>query len=326
MRHGEVRLGMYWFFFVLFLAQSSALGQQRAGHAASEVVGRYIGGAEKRDLTTIIDLTYGYQQEVARIKAKNPQVLWPKLVDEYYKQQTATFSQQSGFWTAYAESMTASWGNPTQAIRASLALFPASCKWRISESRAQRVGNIVEGGWEQTTVYVSVSYPSWEDAPLIADKILKATILEFGVDGKTQLIRTIGQVSAGDEYRDDALRVVRVTWGWGPGIVVVAAGGVPPYICSLEVGALRAQKDCSQFYELSQETAQVTSPTPAHLKVVDSKGQSDEVSFTAPAYPGGLPPLGGYCWVSDPWYQRGDGSPANKTFCYQGKGRLLPVR
>lgn len=300
MRHAEVRLGMYWLFFALFLAQSSALGQQRAGHAASEVVSRYIGGAQKRDLTTIIDLTYAYQQKVAQIKAQNPQVLWPKLVDEYYKQQTANFSQQAGFWTAYAEGMTASWGDPTQAIRASLVLFPASCKWRISELRAQRVGNIVEGGWDQTTVYVSVSYPSWEDAPLINDKILKATILEFGVDSKTQLIRTIGQVSAGDEYRDDALHVVRVTWGWGMNatrIGVVAAGGIPPYVCSVQIDSFRTQKDCSH---LDEETVEVRLPAPAQLKVVDSKGQSDEVSFTAPAYPGGLPPLWGYCSFNYP--------------------------
>ena len=61
--------------------------------AGGTVAARYIEALQKGDFRTVIDLSYGYQAEVAQIKAQNPQVLWPKLTNQYYDAKIAIRSQ-----------------------------------------------------------------------------------------------------------------------------------------------------------------------------------------------------------------------------------------
>ena len=183
------------------LSSHEFIRAQKTRHAVRpNPVGRYVHAIQKRDFKTVIDLTYAYQEEVARIKAQNPQVLWPKLIGEYYRGKEAGFSQQAGFWQNYGEALGAAMGDPTQAIRALESLLPASSRWRITESRTDFVqDSIAFGPYERTRVYVTVNYPI-RDAPLVGQKLLKTAILEFTVKTKNGLIMAAARVQQGDEY------------------------------------------------------------------------------------------------------------------------------
>jgi len=165
------------------------------------VVARYILAIQKRDFKTVIELTYSYQQEVAKIKANNPQVLWPKLIGEYQQSKVSTLSQQAGYWQNYGEGIAAMTGDPTQTIRALQGLIPASCKWKITESRTDLVqDSIAFGRYQRTRVYVTVDYPSPSDSPIVDQNLLKETILEFTLNAKTQFIMAVSRLSKADLY------------------------------------------------------------------------------------------------------------------------------
>jgi hypothetical protein len=306
--------------------------QARRQENSSSVVSRYIPAFQKHDFKTVIDLTYSYQQEVARIKAANPQVLWPKLIGEYYQSKESSFSQQAGYEQNYAETLGAMVGDPAQNIRAMEAMVPSSCRWKISESRRERVTNQWNlQQFNQDTVFVTVDYPSWQDAPFADNKLLKETILQFTVESDAQLILGMARMPAADTYIEDPLRISSVTWNQfnRPSMLFTVAGGTQPYSCITQVGPLRTERSCYNpgakalhaefdFGDLGRP------PWPVHLKVSDSKGRTDEVFFLVPGF---LPGLGGtslfkYCWVREPWYQKGALRPEDPKACKDGVNRL----
>jgi hypothetical protein len=265
------------------------------------VVARYIQAIQKRDFKTVIDLTYQYQQEVAQIKAQNPQVLWPKLIGEYYKNKESTFSQE--------------------------ALLPSTCIWTISETRRERRANPENlQQYNQESIYVTADYPSWQDAPLIGNRLLKQTILQFTVEADAQLVLGIARVAAADVYWEEPFRILNVMWGQNPSLgdmnfttLFTAVGGIPPFTCAIQVGRLRVNRDCyrpnySDFYvELALKDIGTRPPFPVRVGISDGRGRQDGVVFTVPGF---LPGLAGsslyeYCWVRDPWFERGEGKPTD---------------
>ena len=91
------------------------------GAAPTGVVGNYITALQHKDFRKIIDLTSTYKMEIARIKSQNPQALWPKLLEDYYKDKTTVLSSDPGFWVNYSGSVM---GDPAQNIRALSGLLP----------------------------------------------------------------------------------------------------------------------------------------------------------------------------------------------------------
>ena len=83
----------------LLLATSTIglLGQATRQPPPADVVSRYIVAIQQSDVKTIVDLTLSYQQELQQIKEQNPQALWPKLIDDYYKQKMGALSQKPNF-------------------------------------------------------------------------------------------------------------------------------------------------------------------------------------------------------------------------------------
>lgn len=314
---------------LFFLVPHQGLRAQGSANSSPSVVaGRYIQAIQKRDLRTVIGLTYAYQQDVAKIKAQNPKALWPKLLGEYYQGKITSFSKKPGYWQAYGETLGAMMGDPAQSIRAMEALLPPGCQWKISETRRQPVVNHWNGRqYNQETDYVTVEYPSWQDAPLEGDKLLQKAILEFTLDAGAQLITGMGKVSAGDAYRKSPLRIVNMTLGEnyaGMNLLFAAVGGTPPFTCSIQFGSLRVARNCSRsatgnFYvNFDWSSLHERPPLPVRVELSGSQGQSDGVSFTAPAFPPvqlNIYPLWHYCWVRDPWYQRGVGQPAHIEMC-----------
>jgi len=316
-----------------------AMAQATRSQSSASVVTRYIEAVQKKDLRGIIELMSSYQGGVAQIKEANPRVLWPKLIDNYYDDKVKQLSQQPGYWQSYGETLGAMMGDPTQAIRASITLFPTTCKWTISEVRQQQAVNQGNGQpVRQETVYVTVNYPAWEDAPLVEApgqssaglKMLMQTIIDFVVDESSDTVESVSRVAAGDAYGDKPLRIVNMEWGQLPNAFLSfsAVGGVPPFTCSIEVGAISSQKDCyrpstSSFYvDLGQAVLSQPFPLSARVQISDSAGQTDQVFFTIPQPLRGLGGLAlqRYCWGRAPWQNKGEGLPADSQNC------LSPIR
>ena len=172
------------------------------GAAPTGVVSNYITALQHKDFRKIIDLTSTYKMEIARIKSQNPQALWPKLLEDYYKDKTTVLSSDPGFWVNYSGSVM---GDPAQNIRALSGLLPPDCKWRISESRNQVVTSFLDGRQHsQTVVYVEVAYPTLDTSPRVATGtqhwFLKNTILEFKVDSAGGLVTEVATVPKADTF------------------------------------------------------------------------------------------------------------------------------
>lgn len=169
----------------------------KATHA---VISRFIKAMQGRDFKSVIDLTYSYQVEVAGIKSQNPRVLWDRKIGEFYEREISDLTQESTFWGDYVRSSQAMWGDPTQNFRAIAYLLPQSSKWQISETRNETITSIVEGQYNQTTVYVTVQYPLDESTPIENKSFLKQTMLKFGVRPGGQTIANVYKVGEVDSF------------------------------------------------------------------------------------------------------------------------------
>jgi len=184
--------------------RSRTTSQSRAASQSpgdTSVIPRFIGAIQKRDFKTVIDSTFHYQSEMARIKEQNPKILWDKLLSEYYNEKISKLSVDQGYWGNYAETLLRATGDPVQNIRAAILYLPPSCKWTISESRTQSLSDsLTYGPHTRTIVYVIVNYPSIETSPATDKGRLKQALLVFTIRGGTQLIMDIGRIEKGDVY------------------------------------------------------------------------------------------------------------------------------
>lgn len=176
--------------FVASVPRVLAQGTRQNATQGTLTVTKYIKALQARDFKTIIDLTASYQAEIAQIKSQNPQVLWSKLIKEYYDGKISAFSKQPDFWGDYGEAMAAMMGDPAKDIRSLAALFPPPSRWKITETRNQ--GGII--------TYVSVDYEAQTTSPIVGGKRLRKTIVQFQTDARTGLVQAAGRLAAGDEY------------------------------------------------------------------------------------------------------------------------------
>jgi hypothetical protein len=162
--------------------------------ATPAVISRFIKAIQGRDFKTVIDLTYSYQIEVSGIKSQNPRVLWEKKVGEFYERKISDITGEASFWGDYFRGVGAMTGDPAQNFRAVAYLLPQSCKWQISETRNETITSVIEGQFNQTTVYVTVNYPLDQSTPIVDKRFLKQTMLKFGVRSGTQSVANVYQV------------------------------------------------------------------------------------------------------------------------------------
>jgi tetratricopeptide (TPR) repeat protein len=276
-----------------------------------KVVARYIQAIQQADLKTIIDLQSNTPGQIAAIKASNPQALWAHLIGQYYDEKISSLSKDIS-----------SRGNYFQAF------LPPSCKWSISEVRADA---------DTAEVYVTVDYPLASDAPIAQQfdrgpirgsaKLLKHTILKFLVYTRSQLI---GDLSGAVEYvffgrstfvrfeqadvywETHPFRILNASWEQGSGVFlnIDVIGGSPPFNSTTKCGSLKPKmhEDANisiMWYGIEDEHF----PLRCSVKVTERLGQSDEVAFTVPQTPRGQLFISTYCWVRNPWRLRGQGIP-----------------
>jgi hypothetical protein len=278
----------------------------------SSMVGRYVIALQERDFKTVIDLSYGYQAEVAQIKAQNPQLLWPKLIKEYYD---TNISRLSNLDSNRATS------DPAEHIRSAAGLLLANTKWSLAETRADRV-------------FVSTAYPSVTDSPFVDGRFIKQAILQFDVKPNVQFVMGLERLPQGDTPWDSVpLMVLNARWRvdslGGGEFTGSALGGTPPYSWGVQC----ASQDLATMHGMTLHSFQTwpqliveinarfpdnTFPLPCALTVTDAKRQTDRVAVTVPKMYTGAG--AGYCFVRPPYWERGQARAFGA-----GQDCLLPV-
>src|ERR1035437_1392864 len=297
-RHGRVRPLM----LLLPLLLTPATAFPQLNEEAAGVGRRYIAAVGVRDLKTIIDLSYSNQDEIATIKAQNPQILWPKLIKEYYDARTS----------------------PVPKTLSIAGLDLTNAKWSISETRTSHVEDSIQfGPYDRTVVYVLVDYPSVKDAAYIGGKFLKETILQFEINSKSQLVMGAERLPQGDTPFDKIpFMIMNAFWNaeglGGLRFSAQTVGGTPPFQWNVQCGGQDMRKLNSAsvsadptsgrvFVELRARFPDGSFPLQCLLDVKDGAGQADTVGVTVPKMFTGL--LDGYCWVRAPYLDRNQGLP-----------------
>lgn len=138
---------------------------------------KFLTAVQKGDFKTIFDMTYNYQQELSRIKANNPKVLWQKLTTEYYEHKKECFDLSRNnvkTWDDVQRHLECSPGiwDPMRDIQELKDLLTPNSKWKILELRKKE--GIPEMPWLGGDVYeVYVLLKSKEETILCLDFDLK---------------------------------------------------------------------------------------------------------------------------------------------------------
>jgi hypothetical protein len=302
--------------------------------AGGTVAARYIEALQKGDFRTVIDLSYGYQAEVAQIKAQNPQVLWPKLTNQYYDAKIAALSKRPDSGTYLATFLQGMTGDPAQQIQFMQNMVLPNANWKVTETRTEHAQDAFDGHeYDRTVVYITVTFPTLNDSPFVDGEFLKETILEVDLNAKLQQVMTVGRVAQGDTPWDAPVTIMNAKWqreglaGMG-GLSAEAFGGKAPYTWKPVCGSYdlsnsiinqpaNQQVPASLVVNLQRFPTNVAFPLHCSLTVTDGNGQSDAVGITVPQMLTGVSDL---CYVREPWFSRGQGRPQQSNMC------LNPIR
>jgi hypothetical protein len=314
--------------FLTITVSPKILAQTNAGSATAT---RYIEALQKGDFRTVIDLSYGYQAEIAQIKAQNPQVLWPKLTSQYYNTKIGGLSKKtdsSGTYLAtFLQGMT---GDPAQQIQFMQNMVLPNAKWKVTETRTEHVQDQFDGHeYDRTVVYITVTFPTFNDSPFVDGEFLKETILEVDLNAKLQQVMRVGRVAQGDTPWDAPVTIMNAKWqreglaGMG-GLSAEAFGGKAPYtwkpICgpydlsnSIINQPTNPQVPASLVVNLQRFPTNIAFPMHCSLTITDGSGRSDTVGITVPQMLSGVG--GEFCYVREPWFSRGQGRPEQSNMC-----------
>jgi len=316
--------------FILIIAFLfiSDFGYGLAASGPERQVEKFLTAIQKKDFKTIFDMTYYYQMELAQIKSNNPKALQQKLTTEYYE------SKKNALFTEKKESFTDAWirfggevfgtsTDPVENIRELMALLTPPNKWKVIESKREKRHDAWSGReLDVSVVYVSLSYKSVEESPLISSKLLKEAILSFVLDEKTGLYLRSSRIKKGDVYWDKVpLKILNVSWYADAlfgnlSLKVKVIGGLPPFHSDTKCGEWIIEKLKGANVESWNESVSINLrariedkyfPLQCVVSIVDKSGQSATAAFTVPEMFTGL--TGRFCWVANPWYQWGQGMP-----------------
>jgi hypothetical protein len=152
---------------------------------SSGVAKRYLTAMQHKDFKTVTDLTEACQDTVRDIRKSNPQVLWTRLIAQYYASEAESLAHDS-----------------------LLVLLPPSAQLSITEQRP--------GGNNQTSVYATVRYTTPSDSPVLGQNRLKQAILQLTIFNPTQHVVSTNRVEAADVYwpipslsNEEALRIIK---------------------------------------------------------------------------------------------------------------------
>jgi murein DD-endopeptidase MepM/ murein hydrolase activator NlpD len=215
-----------------------------------------LNGLDQGDFRKVFDVTLVYQREVEKIKAANPQVMWPRLIGEYYEVKRSGFVQPTptgggvigsllSSIAAFAEGVS---GSPEDPARAPLrALMRPRPRWKILETRKLQPERDDWSGAVRTfsVVYVQLNYRDGEAAPLFKEGVLKEAILGIRIENQSGLFWSAQVVPKSELYWPNTpLRILSVQWqttlaGFGVFDTIVSynlLGGAPPFRSATRCG------------------------------------------------------------------------------------------
>jgi len=313
--------------FALLLLAIFISPQIRAqASAGSALAARYIVAVQKGDLKTLIDLSAAYQDDISKIKAQNPQVLWPKLTKEYYDTRIAQLSTKSDTALPYLQGMMS---EPDRQIRFMQSMVQPNAKWKVSETRADQARDPFDGHeYQRTVAYITVTFPTLNDSPFIDGKFVKEMILEIDLNAKTQQVSTLGRIAKGDTSWESRVTVMNAKWareglaGMGH-LTAEAFGGKAPYTWKAVCGSYDLSKNAvdqpadpqgpvSLVIDLQRFPRNAAFPLHCSMTVADGSGQSDAIGITVSQM---LTGASEFCYVREPWFSRGQGFPAQSNMC-----------
>ena len=283
---------------VLLLAVVGWWKTSNHGSSAAAAVEQYIKALQAHDIETLVHLTHDEEREMAKMKAKYPEAVWPKLIERRR--------------AANLEDMEAKFDYGT------LALFPVGSSWKVTESRPEKHTK-QNAEVSSTTVFVTVTYPRLEDSVLSpSDQFLKQTIVRFTVLSPANVIKEAVRVPAGDMYYTSVpLMVFSASWGtsmWGLRLSTTAMGGTPPYSWTAECGSVSFTAANPNGQQVSASDVGIQNfqtmglpkfsgePVPCAITVKDATGAVDHGYFAVPKIQ--TPLMRSYCFERVPWVER----------------------
>jgi hypothetical protein len=288
---------------------------------------KFIQAVQSKDAKAVFDMWETAQEQILRIKANQPKILWDKSITDFYTSATV------GIFSNARDRR----GSGAMISLLSLHVWLSNAsEWKILETR----GN---------NVFVSMEFLDVKKAPCLYDQLLREAILVFQFSERGFYIGH-GTIDEGNKFWEqdkipfDVLAVESSATvsvyreARGLDLTIHVLGGTPPYEIDLRLGECRinklpgamvsgteSEKEKSTLPVLARleprrpgeahrlwirldkkgcgellryiKNAGITPPYNLELKIVDSRGSIQEKVFEAPA----LFINESQCWISNPW-------------------------
>lgn len=305
-------------FFIYFLIIPDGI---QAAFNPEKQTEQFLNAVKAKDFKTIFDMTSYYQEGISYIEANNPKMLWQKLINEYYEnEKKRVFRREEGFsWQSYLESSLPDI-HPATYIQTLMIFLPDNSKWKVVESKKGILQDSMRVERSVFKVYITLTYKTAEESPLIDSRLFKEAIFEVIFDAKTGLYMQSSRLGNGDVFWDKVpLKILSIRWNAdgfsGLHLFIKGIGGIPPYYSTTMCGEWIVEKlkevnieshDDSISIHVMVSFPEESFPVLCTASITDKSGKEDIRIFTVPKMFTGLD---SYCYVTSPWYEWGQGVP-----------------
>lgn len=283
---------------------------------------QFLNAVKAKDFKAIFDMANYYQEGISNIKANNPKMLWQKLINEYYEnEKKRVFRREEGFsWQSYLESSLPDI-HPATYIQALMIFLPDNSKWKVVESKKGILQDSMRVERSVFKVYITLTYKTAEESPLIDSRLFKEAIFEVIFDAKTGLYMQSSRLGNGDVFWDKVpLKIINIRWSAdgfsGLHLFIKGIGGIPPYYSTTMCGEWIVEKLKEVNIESNADSISIhirtafpdeSFPLQCNISITDKSGKEDIRIFTVPKMFTGV--LDSFCYVTSPWYEWGQGVP-----------------
>ncbi|HYX29344.1 MAG TPA: hypothetical protein VE863_12335 [Pyrinomonadaceae bacterium] len=306
----------------------------------SKAAAELLGGFEDGDFKKIFDNSFVYQAELGRLRAQNPQVMWPQVTTQYFESKRSEFikpPQRNLF--SIAQPFTYAQDPKETALTDLLKPKPS---WKILETRSLQPEMDMSGTRRAfSAVYVQLNYKDMSAAPVFGEGLLKQTIVSLKFESDHALFWSAEVIANSDaKWQMDRPRITSAQWvttlRGSLNIGYNILGGAPPYSSTTRCGSyqlenmggvapdpsgrvlgspLEIPRSHINIYIQYTELPNNQFPLSCSLVVRDANGHEDTATFVVPRMY--AEPWGGFCFVRHPWFEWGQAIPRPRAGCTQ---------
>lgn len=206
----------------------------------------FITAVQKRDSELIIKQCYYYDIELTQIKKNNPKSLWPNVTKQYYANKVAAMKDNS-FWNNYSQNMMndaslalGSFPDPVMSIKKMAQLITPSSKWKISETRREKIKSNWDGKmYTMIKYYVDVHY-DLTNPMKIGTQYLKSTIVQLTFEATSNKFISFEHMQQGNVYYENSEIFTPVTF---QKIDIGSDQHIPPVLIKTELPKTQISKN-----------------------------------------------------------------------------------